>query len=157
MKGFHFRLDSLLHLRSFETERARIELSQRRQQAAAAAAAVRRTLGAIAEASSQLELQLSSGVAAAQLQLAQSGLYHLHDTAQRQTRSASKARARIAPARDAVQRAWSKQRALEILRERALSAYRKEQERREQKEFDEIAVERALLRRRAREGRRDAA
>ena len=143
MKGFRFRLDSVLRLRGHELDARLRDLAT----ANAELARARRTLGAAQKqsrrASQRLMDRAGEGIGAGDFELAERALVcarahvkQYREAVRRAEAEAEDSRARVAAARTRV-------RALEILRERALRAHRERELKQEQAVLDEIAGQRS--------------
>jgi flagellar export protein FliJ len=143
MKGFQFRLEPVLSVREFSLERARLHLAEsvtawehakaEESKAADAAAATERTIAT----------RLREGVEASEVRAVASALVDQRLGLQRARELVATAQVRVDEARAAVCSAHAALRSIEILREKAFAAWQVEWRRHEQRELDEIAVERA--------------
>jgi flagellar export protein FliJ len=143
MKGFRFRLEPVLGVREFSLERARLRLAEdvvayerARDEVANAADTARATEQALAA-------RLREGVAAAEVRAAAAALADRRLDSQAAAERSAAALAQVDEARERVRGAHAAVRAIEILREKAFAAWQAEWRRREQRELDEVAVERA--------------
>jgi flagellar FliJ protein len=140
VRRFQFRLDPVLRVRTHELERRRTELRAAEARAREAAEELR-TARARAEArASELGARSREGLRAGELELAQRGARRLYQQVRAGERALAAAEARGPRARGQVREAHGRVRALELLRERALAAWVREGQRREQAELDEVGA-----------------
>ncbi len=143
MKGFRFRLESVLKLRRHRLEQRRLELAQAQVKANHAKALATRTADALEQGNRELEKKMAEGLSGGELRDGQRGVEALAREAERAQEAAREAARAMDRAMDLALEARRDLRALETLREKALAEYRREMERRQQNELDEIGGQRA--------------
>jgi flagellar FliJ protein len=143
MKGFQFRLEPVLRVREFSLERARLRLAEEivtHERATAEEAEADQIARTTEQA---LDARLAEGVEAAEVRAAATALADRRLRWQAAIGCTAAARVRVEEARDCVRAAHAASRMLEILREKAYALWQAEWRRSEQRELDEVAVERA--------------
>jgi flagellar FliJ protein len=139
MKGFQFRLEPVLRLRRHGLDRRRLDLARARVSLRAAT----RLRGALADAlraaQERRAVRMAEGLRAGELRELQHGVEHLLGEVSRADAAVRAAESAATQALAGVTEARRSVRALEILREKALAEHRRELERREQAELDEVA------------------
>jgi len=143
MRGFRFRLDSLRRVRDAELEARQAALERARQKHGADrdAAEVAHTRARIAEEA--LLRSLANGIGGDGLRAALEARVALGRVATGALEEAAASADAEQAARDDLAAAWRDSRSLDTLRARALTLWRGEQSRRQQREDDERAVRRA--------------
>ncbi len=147
MPRFRFQLQAVLdaRLRAEREERRRVaelEASRRRLEDG-----LRRRQSQIGEARSQLRGRLEGAIDASSLRgQANASLAEMRD-AQRVVLELAGIHRRLEVVREDLRKASRARRAVEILKERRFEAWRREEDRREQAELDEMAVIRGARRR----------
>lgn len=150
MKGFQFRLEPVLSVREFSLERARLRLAESVTAWEHAKAEESKAAEAAAATEREISARLREGVEATQVRAVATALVDQRLGLQMARELSGAALVRVDEARAAVWSAHAALRSIEILREKAFAAWQVEWRRQEQRELDEIAVERA---RRAAEAR----
>ncbi len=140
MRGFRFRLESILRLRSSELDVRRAELQREisdRERAVAEAASSERQARA---AGVELLESLAAGAAGDELRAGAAAQDRLQAESRRARGDAEALDERAEAARSELVEAWKRLRTLEIVRKRAVDVWRREWERREQRSADELAA-----------------
>ncbi len=150
MKGFRFRLEPVLGVREFSLERARLGLAGAVQTHEVAVIEEARANEDARRSESSLSERLRAGLDAREARAGAAALDDVRARAREASERRAAARARVEEERARVRDAHRAVRSLEILREQAFAAWQAEWRRREQRELDEVAIERA---RRAAEAR----
>ena len=143
MKAFHFRLEPVLRVRRLELERAAVRLAEAErslERALERTAEWRRRCGS---ASAELAARLGIGLRADEYRTADAAQRGLQARLAEAEAGSAQARGQLEESRWRVFEARTRVRALERLRERALREHQLRTARREQRELDEVAVQRA--------------
>ncbi len=143
MKAFRFRLESVLGLRRFEDERARLELARAERALAEAGEQHAAWRERVRESADALGRRLAAGLPAGLLRSSAAALETLDSRVAEAADRIGAARAQLAERRRAARLAHARKRALERLRELASAEHRRELERHAQRELDEIGSLRA--------------
>ncbi len=139
MNRFQFRLDPVLRVRGHELERLRAALQAAEARVRQAAEELRAGRARAEQNAHELGARSRTGLRAGELEVAQRGARRLYEQVRASERALAAAEARVPRARALVREAHGRVRALELLRERALAAWQREGQRREQAELDEVA------------------
>jgi flagellar export protein FliJ len=138
--AFRFRLQTVLRVRHRDFERTTVALAEA-QRAVAAASDHRAACANRANAGvSELDTRLRQGLPATQLRTAAAGVEQLAAREREAIGQVRRARSGVSRATQEVMRARARVRALELLRERQALEHRREYERRQRREFDEVAA-----------------
>ncbi len=139
MKGFQFRLEPVLRVRRHALEQCRLALAKARRALREALATRSACDAVLREAQAICADRMAQGLPGGELRERRNALAHaLGELAQAEA-AAVAAEQQVTAALAAVTHARREVRALEILREKALTEYRREAARREQAELDEVA------------------
>ncbi len=138
MKGFRFRLDPILRLRSYELERRRAELVRADGFAHAARLQQRRLEADAKLGAARLESSAQAGADGALLSVTADSVASLFIQAANAERTTAELTAKAGKAREAMMEARQRVRSLEKLREHKLDEHRAEALRREIRELDEM-------------------
>jgi len=149
MKRFVFRLESVLRIREFELERARVQLTALERERARREGLVRGEIERLAKGNELLEAEAREGVDGERLAMRADGLSSGRYRLGRAERSVVDMADPIAEARRRVHHARARVRSLERLKEEAAANHRREGEAAEQAELEELAIGRIALERNA--------
>ncbi len=139
MKGFRFRLDPVLGVRRHELERERLGLADSERHLADARQRSVRASARVDGISADQARRAAGGLAAPLFAAGRAGLARSLAERRRARELERVASQRVLAQRQRVAEAHRAVRALEILREKALVRGRREGERREQRDLDEVA------------------
>ena len=149
MKRFVFRLDSVLRIRVFELERARVQLAALEAECGRRESLVRGEVERLAKGSTLLEAETQTGADGERLAMRADGLASGRYRLARAERSVADMADPITEARSRVHYTLARVRSLERLKEDAEAKHRKEGLAAEQAELEELAMGRVALERHA--------
>ena len=149
MKRFAFRLESVLRVRRFELERARVQLTALETERARRESLVRGEVERLAKGRAVLDAETESGADGERLALRADALASGRYRLARAERSVADMLEPVTEARRRVHHAYARVRSLERLREDAQDKHRREGEAAEQSALEELAIGRIALERNA--------
>lgn len=138
MKGFRFRLESLVTLRGAELDACHAELEQARRARDEARGLAHGERERARTGAESLALALASGIQPAALRSAHEAQHALHEASRRAEQRAEDSSVHAEGAHARVLEAWRATRMLDALRRKALRSWRRESERREQRALDDL-------------------
>ena len=139
MKAFHFRLESVMKVRSFELERARQHWLELEGERARRAARLEHLNEKLAEGRALLDAEIAKGAEAEWLALRSDALAAARFELMRTRLELEELMPRWEQAREAMRVARTRLKSLERMRETAVERHRGEALRLEQAELDELA------------------
>ncbi len=139
MRGFRFRLETVLRVRRHVLERARVDAAQARIRADAAARTARERADDARRDAERLRDLLVEGIATPWLPVLQADALRAVRSARNAEQVHAGAEQSVTACGQRAIEAHARVRALERLRERALAAHRLDVGRREQRELEELA------------------
>lgn len=142
MKRFEFRLESVLRIRNFELDRARIHLAKVEQERRRRAAVVADFARRLVEGRALLEAETNEGADAHRLVMRAEAISAGRFRLARAERSLGELAETLNQARRRVKHAFARARSLERLREQAEDTHKREGLAFEQSELEELAISR---------------